>query len=309
LGTYFFLSPRWSFGYGNQAFFLVKLLIFLVTGVLISALSAARLKAMRELEATVRRLRWMGSELTFAEDRQRRAIARALHDHLQQLLVAARLKIGRLKRDDQPEPARAVATDVDALLNEAITYTRTLTVELSPSVLYSDGLVAALHALVSQVLQRYNLNVTVQADAEADDADEATRVVLYQAVRELLFNVAKHAKTDRANVRLWRENGMISIVVEDGGVGIKPNYKPGLGLLSIEERLHAIGGCMQIAPGKAGGSRFVLLGPAQILSNRPTAKPLPECDGESDEVTAAAPAPASASTSGDAKDAQQARPT
>ncbi|MGD0541701.1 MAG: ATP-binding protein, partial [Tepidisphaeraceae bacterium] len=98
----------------------------------------------------------------------------------------------------------------------------------------------------------YRLDVRVENDRHAKTLDERTRVILFRAVRELLVNVAKHAGVHRAHVRIRRKGEHIIVRVEDHGVGFDakvvhdPKKTTGLGLFSIRERLHYLGGSMEI---------------------------------------------------------------
>ena len=92
------------------------------------------------------------------------------------------------------EDLRPTVQQLDTLLSQCIDESRSLTIELSPPILYDASLAAALEWLGRQMLQNYGLAVEVKADAKADPEGEDIRVLLFQSVRELLFNVVKHAK-------------------------------------------------------------------------------------------------------------------
>jgi len=98
--------------------------------------------AMAERRAS--QLRALAAELNQTETRERRRLAQVLHDHLQQLLVAARLKLGLLQRRTPDQTVRQRVVAVDVLLDQAISESRSLTVELSPPILYDGGLMAGL---------------------------------------------------------------------------------------------------------------------------------------------------------------------
>lgn len=113
--------------------------------------------AVAEQRAT--QLRVLAAELTQAEEHERRRLARILHDHLQQLLVAARMKTTLLRRQAGEEKARETLDQIDGVLSEAITESRSLTVELSPGVLYEKGLAAGLEWLAQQTQEKHELPV------------------------------------------------------------------------------------------------------------------------------------------------------
>lgn len=219
------------------------------------------------------RLRQAASQLAQAEHRERRRLAQMLHDHLQQILVACRLKLASARRKLANEPIAASLGDVDELLNESIDASRSLTAELSPPILYEGGLCAALEWLGRQKEKKYGLHVDVTANPDSEPADEETRVLLFQIVRELLFNVVKHGQTDRARVKMSRQrNGdsdLVAIEVRDDGAGFDPKSldkpdaaNPGFGLLSIRERLSVVGGRLQISSEPDRGAALEVTVPA-----------------------------------------------
>ncbi len=214
-------------------------------------------------------LRALASELTLAEQRERRRLAEVLHDDLQQLLVGARLQLNGLQRVPE-QTVSQTALDVEELINQALAVSRSLTHELSPPILHEGELVPALEWLAHWMHQRHGLQVTVTTTEPITPASDDLRVMLFQAVRELLFNVVKHAQVPTATLSVVRHGDQVQIVVEDKGTGFDPARLPGgseggrgFGLFSIRERLELIGGSLEIesAPGK--GSRFTLLVPLE----------------------------------------------
>ncbi len=153
-------------------------------------------------EQRAAQLRVLAAELTRAEEQERRRLAKVLHDHLQQLLVAARMKVAVLRRRAQEERLTRTLEQIDDVLNQAITESRSLTVDLSPPVLYDAGLAAGLEWLARQMEEKHGMRVVLNIDPQVEPIEEDTRVFLFQAVRELLLNVVKHAQADMAHVEL-----------------------------------------------------------------------------------------------------------
>ncbi len=263
LGNYFFTPPRHSLIVENPIEW-VQSLTFIAEGALLSVLCEVRLQAKARQQRYLQRLRDLASELTLTEQRQRRELAQGLHDHLQQLLVAAKLHAELLTRD-ATDPQRKPLRTTTELLDQAIAYTRDLTTELSPPILYTEGLAAALRALGAEFKRRYRLDVDVEGiHNEPRPLPEDARVLLYQAVRELLFNTVKHAATDRAAIRMTAEAGLLRVAVEDAGRGYDPAAaqprRGGLGLFSVRERIENLGGRFEIdaAPGRGARMRLTL---------------------------------------------------
>src|SRR5205085_1819759 len=134
------------------------------------------------------RLRLLAMELNLVEQRERKRLAGELHDYLAQLLVLCRLNLGRVRKGDLPVKANAALKDTEDLLNDALTYTRTLMAELSPSVLQKHGLAASLKWLAKQ-WQHHGPKIMVD-DIGAHDVSlpEDCAGLLFRSARELLMN-------------------------------------------------------------------------------------------------------------------------
>ena len=192
----------------------------------------------------------LASQLTSAEQRERRRLADVLHDHIQQELVAVQMQIDDLRDSLTGDPPRRQLANVRCLVDDTIDKVRSLSVELVPPLLHDQGLAAALEWLGGQMGETHRLNVDVQADNAIQIDDESHRDLLYQAARELLLNVVKHAGTRLANVELINEESSIVMKVSDQGSGFDPEHAVGqsssYGLFHVWERVRSTGGEMQI---------------------------------------------------------------
>jgi len=220
----------------------------------------------RELTQSHERLRALAKELNLTEQRERKKIADELHDHLAQLLVLGKMKLGQSRRQTgSPEKRDALIAETDEVLSDALTYTRTLVVELSPPILYEFGLPAALKWL-GERMQRHGLAVTVHGEMESPKLPDDQTVPLFQSIRELLMNAAKHAKSGTATVRLEWRSGELRVDVRDEGVGFDltaagtPAMPLQFGLFSIRERMRALGGRFELdsTPGQGTTATLVL---------------------------------------------------
>ncbi|MFW6062053.1 MAG: sensor histidine kinase, partial [Planctomycetota bacterium] len=181
-----------------------------------------------QLKLRAGQLQRLALEVTEAEDRERRRLAELLHDDLQQLLVGAKFHLGTLPgRAMDPQSLRQAVADLQDLLDQAIARSRRLSHDLSPPVLQQAGLLPALENLSGQMAERHGLHMEIHAGPEAEPDSEPVRFFLYRAIQELLFNVVKHARTDRADVYLRRGGEETVAIVQDYGCGFVP------------ERLHA----------------------------------------------------------------------
>ncbi len=212
-------------------------------------------------------LQSMASDLLNAEQRERRRLAHLLHDHLQQLLTAGQMRAHLLGEQTADEDTRSMLDELTDLLSEAVDASRSLAVELSPPVL-THGLAAATEWLADHMLDTHKLQVTVEVDGDVEPESEELSAFLLQAMRELLFNVVKHAGVDSAAVRVCREDDRIVIAVSDEGRGFDPSElgesrggeKTGSGLPGIRRRLQLLGGSLEIhsSPGEGAAFRLIL---------------------------------------------------
>ena len=205
-----------------------------------------------ELQRQTARLRRLAGELASAEHRERRRLAALLHDDLQQYLVAAKMRLVALRPKLADATAAEAVGDAIDLLDESLDATSDLTRQLRPPVLYEEGLLGALRWLATEVKRLHGIDVTVHAECPEPQLADDLKVLLFEAVRELLLNVVKHAGVDAATVTVEGDDDGLSVHVEDGGVGFdlddladNPDHG-GQGLYSIRERLAALDGQMTV---------------------------------------------------------------
>jgi PAS domain S-box-containing protein len=236
-----------------------------------------------ELEHRSAQLSRLASDLTLAEQRAREELAKTLHDGLQQLLVVAAMHLEHQMNRESPRGTLAAQlVQTKSLLDEAIAAARSLSVELSPPLLQSAGLPTALTWLADWNRRKYGLDVHVSADPSADSTRKDVRTLLFESVRELLFNVVKHARVDHVAVNLARDaNDMLCVTVADQGIGFDPvglvdrtkAGHVGWGLFSIRERLTLLGGRFEIESAPARGTKFRLIAPGSTLQGSVTESP------------------------------------
>ena len=233
-------------------------------------------RGYRELEAKLEertaearrraeQLQALALQLTEAEERERRRLAVMLHDELQQQLVAVRLHVDILRARLPDESVAPILDKLHELAQDSIRASRSLSMELSPPMLYHEGLPTALRWLAKTMQEKHRLTVEVEAAADAGPRDERLAVFLFQAARELLFNITKHAGVEQAWLRLGRLDGDVVMEVEDRGCGFEhralhDSVEPvtGLGLLSVRERAELLGAAFEIDSAPGRGARVSL---------------------------------------------------
>jgi PAS domain S-box-containing protein len=220
-----------------------------------------------ELQQRALQLRRLASDLTLAEHHAREELAKTLHDGLQQLLFSAAMTLDRAVSSNSHADWVALLLRARSDMNEAMEAARTLSVNLFPPMLNIGGLPVALAWLAKRTQKQHGVIVNLTADPEANPRTKDVRILLFEAVRELLFNAVKHAHVDQVDVKLEvGHDDAIHIQVSDKGVGFDPavtlhhrhDEQVGLGLFSIEERLALFGGRLEIQSSPGKGARFSL---------------------------------------------------
>jgi len=201
-------------------------------------------------------LREMAGELTRAEQRERDHFYELLHDEVQPLLVAARLSLASLNECTRPQDALRITAEACRHISQVIQVARTLSLHLSPPLIWEGGLNPALESLCRWVKTNHGLEVDVSTTAEAEPDEVALRLLCFNSVRELLMNVVKHAGTAHAMLalRLDRPDNL-RITLSDCGRGFDPAaIINGSGLAAMARRLAMFGGSLQVLSEPGHGS-------------------------------------------------------
>ena len=212
----------------------------------------------------------MATELSLTEDRERGRIAGELHDQVGQRLIYCKMQLDGLAAETTDTAALAAIIKIEHLVEESLQDIRSLTFQLRPPILAGAGLAAALQWLVAELSRDYGLTVrsdTDQYDPTLKQPRYEIKSTLFQATRELLLNVIKHAGASEASLSLHRQENLLSISVTDNGNGYVNLQKPGaptnqggFGLYNLKQKLEYLGGKLVIesAPG-AGTTATILL--------------------------------------------------
>ncbi len=233
----------------------------------------ARKEAEDDMKASHEKLRAMASEMVRTEEKERQHIATVLHDTVAQTLAATKINLEGLQEhvsSDGLEPMAAIRE----LLIQSIGQTRSIMAELSPPILNEIGFVPALEWLAEQVTEKHGISIEFDSTAEIGSLSHDIEVLLYQATRELLANIVKHAKAKCASIKVSEEDGKVKVEVIDDGIGLdkaKMGYhgdmSGGFGLFSIKERLKHFGGELTIQSHKNQGTRIAMMVPLRTQDN------------------------------------------
>ena len=209
-------------------------------------------ESTRTFAENERKLQVMTNRLLLAEEKERRRIARGLHDDVGQILLAAKILIGemngRLSSSDQES-----AKELKNLIDHAIQSTRSLSFDLATEALYDVGLGAALQSLCQRAQQRSGIHFISPEILPGNPIPKSARVILYRVGRELIRNTVKHSGARTAKLSLTMEGGLVQLVVQDDGCGFdvseqrkRWDKRKEFGLFSIEQQLRPIGGTLSL---------------------------------------------------------------
>jgi PAS domain S-box-containing protein len=229
-------------------------------------------KSRDELEVRVRerteQLTSLTAELSLAEERERHRIATELHDQVGQTLIFSKIKLNSLSHALSSESFGKLVSEIREYINQSIEEIRSLIFQLSPPLLYEVGFEAALEWLGEEFEEKYGFQVEFQDDGRKESLDEEASVALYQMVRELLLNAARHAKAKRVRVSVEKVPNKMKISVSDDGSGFdclngmrRKNKRSGFGLFNIRQRIEYLGGEFLIESEIGQGTRATLLLP------------------------------------------------
>jgi len=227
-----------------------------------------RLRAEEAIRHSQAQLRRLASELTLAEERERRVIAENLHDHIGQALAVVRARLREIQSSAMFSGMEKGIEETLGLLDQTIESTRTLTFDISPPVLYDLGLEPALDWLCRQFHKKHGLRAQMTSEGSATAVPDGIQITLFRSVQELLLNAAKHAGASSVRVHLARLPGALRVEVGDDGRGFDPSLAGaamgdhgGFGLFSIRERLRVLGGALDISSSPGRGAAFTMTVP------------------------------------------------
>jgi PAS domain S-box-containing protein len=236
----------------------------------------------RKVQAQTTEIPSLASDLTKAEQRERNRVSHILHDDLQQRLYAAKIHVATLRDEIQEgmdAPMNEELAAIKEQLDGAVTLARNLSIELSPPILQGEGLTQAIEWLASHMKETYGLHIEVQTDDAFVIPDEDVQVLLFNCVRELLFNIVKHASIGKADVQLQQANSHLQIDVRDRGKGfdlsVMPGYevykigteekgrKASFGLPTLRHQLSLFGGHLDVASKPGDGTCVTIMMPIE----------------------------------------------
>jgi len=216
------------------------------------------------------RLKTLVTELTQAEERERKRIADLLHDSVGQSLSFAKVKLDVMAKEEPSSRDTQTLIELSYTLKNLIQKTRDLSFELSSLILHTQGLEAAIQEyLTDEIRVKYGIDTHFECDDSPKLLRDDLSVLLYRSTRELLVNIVKHAQAHHVTVQIQSVEGCIEVQVRDDGIGFHEDEirkGKGFGLISIRERLEFLGGFLKIQSQFGQGTRIIIRVP---LENTP----------------------------------------
>ena len=221
---------------------------------------------LREREFAEMNARDLSTELMHVQDEERRKLSVELHDGLGQVITAAKMMVGRMSATS-PDPR---FSEIEAMLDDGLQQTRTVSQLLHPPMLDEIGLMSASRWFVESYRQRTGVNATFEGPENIPNLHKGLELALFRVMQEALTNVHKHSRATAAKVEVKATDGYISLRVQDNGIGIPPEKMTkfradgtgmGIGIVGMKQRVREQGGNFSVISDLAAGTTISVLFP------------------------------------------------
>jgi signal transduction histidine kinase len=221
----------------------------------------------KELATANQELHELTARLLQLQDEERRRIARELHDSVGQSLAALNMNLSGLAAHlDRLAQAASLVSDSSVLVNDVTRDIRTISYLLHPPLLDETGLGSALKWYIDGFTERSNIRVELLLPDNFDRLPRELETAIFRLVQECLTNIHRHSESPVAKILVEKSKNEVRIEVEDHGKGISPEKKlqfltngtSGVGIRGMRERLHQLGGSLEISSEGIGGGTTVV---------------------------------------------------
>jgi len=218
-----------------------------------------RARVHTALQASQEEYKRLAGNLLTSQEKERRRVARELHDDISQRLAAISIEAGKLdsefrdSREPPGEKLKGIGKDLIQLSGDVHFLSR----QLHPSILEDLGLSEAMRTECARFSRQQGIAVSYEPENVPTDLSGDVKLCLYRVLQEGLRNVAKHAGATQVRVRLAGDGGAVRFELKDNGIGFSPGgmgQYPGLGLISMRERAHLVGGDFSLESKPAEGT-------------------------------------------------------
>jgi signal transduction histidine kinase len=268
---YFFYSPVYQLSGSWDD--VSRVAVFTIEGVTLAFLVVSRRRISDEVRESREQLRALSTHLQTLIEQERTRISREIHDELGRELTSLKFDVSWLRdraakanNEADREKLTTILKDIDL----AIGSVRRIATELRPPVLDALGLTAAIEWQAKDFENRTGIRCILNGLAEDVPLNSDAATTVFRIFQESLTNVARHANASEVRVALERNNGRVSLKIEDNGKGIRAGAIQGsLGILGMQERVRLIDGELQIKNLDNRGTRVSLEIPLRPLPERP----------------------------------------
>ncbi len=198
-----------------------------------------------EVAAARSQLKGLSARLVEAQETERRALSRELHDEVGQSLSAVLVELRNLSASlgvKSVEQTRGHVETVKGLVESSVRVVRNMALLLRPSMLDDLGLIPALKWQARECAKRTSMNVTVATEIDSDDLPDEYKTCVYRIVQEALHNCTRHSHATTVRIRVEQKERYLTLVIQDDGQGFDVRHMKGLGLLGIQERVAVLHG-------------------------------------------------------------------
>ena len=222
-----------------------------------------RKRAEEALKESERELRLLTAQLLSIQEKERRRVARELHDELGQALTVLKIHLVAIEEQLAPDQhlLKANCEQMLSYIDTVIDNCRRLSWDLCPSSLEDLGLASALGYLVDEICRNHNMESAVVMDEIDQLFSPETQINIYRIFQESLTNVVKHARASLISVKVKREDGKVSFMIRDNGGGFNLKQamsgkaaQRSLGLTAMNERALMANGSLQISSRRGRGT-------------------------------------------------------
>ena len=240
-----------------QTRLLVTLVAALVLGLGMAAFSTRKILKLED-QARLRyeeaadargQLKDLSARLVQAQETERRALSRELHDEVGQSLSAVLMELRNLSaglKARSEEQSRNHVDTVKGLVENTVRVVRNMALLLRPSMLDDLGLIPALKWQARESAKHTSMDVTVATELDSDDLPDEYKTCIYRVVQEALHNCARHSHATTVRIRVEQRAERLILIIQDDGQGFDVRLMKGLGLLGIQERVARLGGTCNI---------------------------------------------------------------
>jgi signal transduction histidine kinase len=251
--------------------FQTRLLVTLVAGLVLGlGMASFSTRKILKLEHQARlryeevadargKLKDLSARLVQAQETERQALSRELHDEVGQSLSAVLVELRNLStglKIRSEEQSRSHVETIKGQVESTVRVVRNMALLLRPSMLDDLGLIPALKWQARELSKQTSMDVSVAAELDSDDLPDEYKTCIYRVVQEALHNCARHSGATTVRIRVEQHPDRLTLIIQDDGQGFDVHQMKGLGLLGIQERVAQLGGKCNVHS-KPGGGTFM----------------------------------------------------